>query len=95
MPMESEIRMPTIYLDSKQFSDFVGWPIDSEHFIVCKVKMKAMESIDYREEERRGKSYRGELKIKSMRALGSKPIDRKQLENEEFARAKAEFLERN
>lgn len=94
MPMVPEgLEMPTIYLNDKQFSDIVGWSIDSEHYIVCKVKMKALESVDYPEEERRGKNFRGELKIKSMRSLGTKPVDHKMLEEEAFAKAKVDFLE--
>lgn len=90
MPMDVGHDMPEIFgIRDIDFPEIRGYEVGAIKYIVAKVEVtsKSSQQLDA------GRTIiTGNLKIKSIRALGTETKTVEQYENEEFGKAKAEAL---
>ena len=92
MPMSMGHDLPDIYFREIDFADFLDWPIGSEHYVICKVCLEGKE-VNRPPAGTPEKPYMiGHLKIRSVRALGTEPINVKTLDEQAWSKAKGEAL---
>ena len=83
-------ELPTLYVRSLDLPDFMGWAINSDHYIICRVTVRGKRAVTISEEKNRGEIFEGELQIVGIQALTNDPISNNALEAKDWSKEKAE-----
>lgn len=91
MPMHEGRELPTIYVRSADLPEFMGWGLNTDHYVVMRVRLVGKEAVTIDQERDRGEKFEGKLQIVSMKGVDMEPADRHEMEQAEFARVKAKI----
>jgi len=86
MPMHGKDReMPEFKLRQDELPEFLTWKVGGQYYLVMKVEMTGLEKCE-NEVGNDSSKMEAEFEVKSVRALGDKPLDAKTIEKEDFNR---------
>src|SRR3990167_2097294 len=86
MPMHQDRELPMFTLRQIDLPEIASWIVNGEYYIVMKVKMVSKRSRQDIEAPENKEKIEGDFQMRSIRALGDKPVDRKTLEQKDFER---------
>jgi len=92
MPMHEGRVLPQFSLREIDLPQVIEWEVNGEYYVVMKVKMlgKRIQQISDAPEDRQ--RIEGDFEMRSIKAVGDKPIDPKRLEQAEMETIKAKAL---
>lgn len=92
MPMHEGRQLPQFTLRQIDLPDLVNWEVGQEYYIVMKVEMvgkRNRKDLELRNDQFK---IEADFEMHSIKPLGNKPVDAKELERKDFERVKAEAL---
>lgn len=92
MPMHQGRELPTFRLREIDLPNVTTWDIGKEYYIVMKVKMIGKEMQQSSEARQDAHKVEGTFEMTSIKPLGDKPIDERQLVQEDYEKMKATAL---
>ena len=92
MPMHEGRQLPQFTLREIDLPDLTNWEVGQEYYIVMKVECIAKRNRKDLEHRSDQFKIEADFEMHSIKPLGDKPIDVKELEREDFERAKANAL---
>ena len=85
-------ELPSISFRQIDMPEILDWEVNSEHYIVCKVKVIGKNNNEYINAPEDKNKIEANLKVLNVTALSDKPVDAKTLESKEFQKIKAKVL---
>jgi hypothetical protein len=92
MPYHEDRLLPQFTLREIDLPQVTEWEVNGEYYIVMKVKMVSKRNQRVSEAPEDRQRIEGDFEMRSIKALGDKPIDGKRLEQEELEKIKAKAL---
>jgi len=89
MPMHAERELPVFTLRQIDLPEVGYWEVNGDYYLIMKVQMIGKRNNRDLEAPEDKQKIEGDFQIKSIRALGDKPINRKTLEQQDFERVVA------
>lgn len=84
MPYHEEHELPTFSLRQNDLPEILQWEVGGQYYVVMKVEMvgeRKMAEMDSKLDRSR---MEADFKVRSIRALGNKPIDPTAIEKADF-----------